>query len=205
MSHVITNVGGIYETRKTSDQAGAVYEPVPQEVQKDAVEFLNREAFSTPTWMLDRDLLARIEATEATQRIQALQTRALENLLEKDRIKRMIANEEANNNEAYTAMEMMTELRKGVFSELYNSKSTDAYRRNLQRSFVDVAASYVKELENRENDEVLKSDIMALMRGELNKLKTDINRRKNRVNDSLTKYHWEDLVARIDAAILTEA
>ncbi|HBT08495.1 MAG TPA: zinc-dependent metalloprotease, partial [Leeuwenhoekiella sp.] len=30
--HVITNVGGIYETRKTADQEGVVYEPVPESI-----------------------------------------------------------------------------------------------------------------------------------------------------------------------------
>ncbi|WP_300437817.1 zinc-dependent metalloprotease [Christiangramia sp.] len=205
LSHVVTNVGGIYETRKTSDQSGAVYEPVPANVQENAVEFLNKEAFSTPSWLLDQDLLGRIEASEVRERIQSLQTRALENLLEKDRLKRMIANEEVNGNQAYSVTEMMSDLRKGIFKELYNSEKSDAYRRNLQRSFVDVAASYVKELENRENDEVLKSDIMALMRGELNRLKNDINRRKNGAGHELTRYHWNDLIARIDEAILTEA
>jgi len=205
LSHVITNVGGVYETRKTSDQAGAVYEPVPANVQENAIEFLNNEAFRTPSWLLDQDLLGRIEASEVRERIQALQTRALENLLEKDRLKRMIANEEVNGNKIYTVTKMMTDLRKGIFSELYNAAKSDAYKRNLQRSFVDVAASYVKQLKNRENDEVLKSDIMALMRGELNRLKKDINSRKNRVNHDLTRYHWNDLIARIDEAILIEA
>lgn len=205
LSHVITNVGGVYETRKTSDQAGAVYKPVPANVQENAIEFLNNEAFRTPSWLLDQDLLGRIEASEVRGRIQALQTRALENLLEKDRLKRMIANEEVNGNKIYTVTKMMTDLRKGIFSELYNATRSDAYKRNLQRSFVDVAASYVKQLKNRENDAVLKSDIMALMRGELNRLKKDINSRKNLVNHDLTRYHWNDLIARIDEAILIEA
>lgn len=204
VSHVITNVGGIYETRKTSDQSGAVYKPVPAEIQKNAVDFLNREAFSTPSWMLNQKLLSRIDASVATKRIQSLQTRALENLLEKDRLKRMVANEDSEKTNVYTATEMLDDVRESIFSELYKSQSTDVYRRNLQRSFVDLAASYVKELENRENDEVLKSDIMALMRGELNQLKSDLNTRKNRVNHTLTKYHWNDLIARIDEAILTE-
>lgn len=205
ISHVVNNVGGVYETRKTSDQSGAVYEPVSEEIQQEAVEFLNKEAFASPQWLLHQDILGRIESSDVIERIQSLQTRALENLMDKERLNRMIANQEVNGDDAYTVMEMMKDVREGVFSELYSSKKTGAYRRNLQRSFVDVAASYVNELENRENDEILKSDIMALMRGELNKLKTDINRRKDRVNHALTKYHWNDLVARIDAAILTDA
>ncbi|TRO64149.1 zinc-dependent metalloprotease [Christiangramia sabulilitoris] len=205
ISHVITNVGGVYETRKTADQSGLVYEPVPEKIQKQAVEFLNKEAFTTPDWMLNQKLLGRIDASEAIDRIQGFQSKALENLLEKDRLKRMVLNNEMNANDTYTVTEMMKDIREGVFSELYNSQETDAYRRNLQRSFVDVAASYLNELEERKNDEVLKSDIMALMRGELNKLRSDLSKRKNSVNHELTRYHWKDLIARIDLATGTDA
>ncbi|MCH4821869.1 zinc-dependent metalloprotease [Gramella lutea] len=204
LSHVVTNIGGVYETRKTSDQAGVVYEPVPSDIQKNAVKFLNEEAFTTPNWMLNQDLLGRIEASEAIDRIQSIQTWTLERLLKKDRLKRMITNEEVNAKKAYSSVEMMEDVRKGIFSELYNSRKTDAYRRNLQRSYVDIASAYLKELKERENDEVLKSDIMALMRGEMEQLKADINRRKNRVDHQLTRFHWNDLLARIDAATLNE-
>ncbi len=203
ISHVVTNVGGVYETRKTSDQEGAVYEPVPEDMQRKAVKFLNEEAFTTPQWLLNQDVLERIEASGAIERVQALQTRALENVLEKDRLRRMIANEEVNGNKAYTVIELMNDLRKGVFSELYSAKRTDGYRRNLQRSYVDAAAAYVNELDKMEDEEILKSDIIALMRGELQGLRNDINRRRNATSHSLTKYHWNDLIARIDAALAT--
>ncbi|MFV8226214.1 zinc-dependent metalloprotease [Christiangramia aquimixticola] len=202
ISHVITNVGGIYETRKTADQGGSVYEPVPKNIQKQAVSFLNKEAFTTPQWMLDENLLGKIESTKVVDRIQSLQTRALENLLNKDRLKRMVNNEESNTKESYAVVEMMRDLRKGIFKELYTSKQTDAFRRNLQRSYVDIAASYLEELENGKDREILKSDIMPLMRGELSHLKKDLNGRKYNIRHALTRYHWEDLVARIDAVLL---
>ncbi|SKB75635.1 protein of unknown function [Salegentibacter holothuriorum] len=205
VSHVVTNVGGVYETRKTSNQDGVVYENVPKKKQEDAVEFLVEEAFTTPNWLLNQEILNRIEATGAIDRVQSLQTRALNNLLEEDRLNRMIANEEVNGNEAYTAVNLMQDLRKGIFSELYKRNKVDAYRRNLQRSYVDIASEYLKKLNAEDNDALLKSDILPLMRGEMQSLKRDINRRKSGVNHSLTQYHWEDLIARIDAALDIES
>ena len=205
ISHVITNVGGVYETRKTADQNGVVYTPVPENIQADAVEFLNKHAFTTPDWLLDQNILDRIEASGAIERIQSLQTRSLENLLDEDRLNRMVENEQMNGKEAYSAVELMDALRKGIFSELYNSEETDAYRRNLQRSYVDAAAAYVQELKAEEKDEIIKSDIVALMRGELEQLRRDLNARKNRTRDSLTRYHWNDLIARIDIALSVES
>ncbi len=169
--HVITNVGGVYETRKTSDQEGIVYTPVPKDIQKNALKFLNQNAFNTPEWLLDTDILNRIEASGAIERIQNLQTRSLKYLLDEDRIKRMISNEQMNSQDAYTAVNMMDDLRKGIFSELYAGKEVDAYRRNLQRSFIDEAAGYVQKLKSQEDQKILKSDIIALMRGEMQAIK----------------------------------
>jgi len=39
MGHVTKNVGGIYETFKSVEQNGNVYEPTPKSLQKDAVAF----------------------------------------------------------------------------------------------------------------------------------------------------------------------
>jgi len=204
-SHVVANVGGVYETRKTSNQDGVVYENVPKKKQEEAVNFLVEEAFTTPDWLLNQEILKRIEASGAIDRVQNLQTGALNSLLDEDRLNRMIANEEVNENKAYTAVSLMEDLRKGIFSELYNRKKVDAYRRNLQRSYVDIASEYLKKLNAEDNQALLKSDIMPLMRGEMQTLKRELNRRKSGVNHSLTQYHWEDLIARIDAALDVES
>ncbi|PKD15864.1 zinc-dependent metalloprotease [Salegentibacter salinarum] len=204
-SHVVANVGGVYETRKTSNQDGVVYENVPKKKQEEAVNFLVEEAFTTPDWLLNQEILNRIEASGAIERIQGLQTRALNSLLDEDRLYRMIANEEVNENEAYTAVSLMEDLRKGIFSELYSRNKVDAYRRNLQRSYVDIASEYLKKLNAEDNEALLKSDILPLMRGEMQTLKRELNRRKSGTNHSLTQYHWEDLIARIDAALDVES
>ncbi len=205
VNHVITNVGGVYETRKTADQDGVVYTAVPKEKQEAAVQFLNENAFTTPHWLLNQEILDRIEFAGAIERVQKLQDQAVTRLLEEERLKRMIENQQVNGSAAYTPLEMLNDVRKGIFEELYGSKPVDAYRRNLQRSYVDAAAAYVEALEEKKDEAIIQSDIVALMRGELQRLKRDINNRKNRVSDQLTRYHWNDLVARIDAAMDVES
>lgn len=205
IGHVTTNVGGVYETRKISNQEGVVYQAVPKLMQQKAVDFLIKNVFSTPHWLLDQDLLQRIEPTGATERIQRLQSRALEDLLDEGRLKRMISNEQVNTDKVYSVVQLMRDLRKGIFSELYKGQKTDVYRRNLQRSFVDIASDYVTAIEEqRRNEDLLKSDIIALMRGELEKLKRDMLQRKGNFSDQLTQFHWNDLIARIDAAFDTD-
>ncbi len=205
VSHVVANVGGVYETRKTADQEGTVYTHVPKEKQEAAIEFFNTHAFSTPDWLLDKELLTRIEPTGAIERVQSLQSRALNDLLDEDRLQRMITNEQVNGREAYTAVEMMNDLRKGIFEELYRSQEVNAYRRNIQRAYVDAAAGYVQNLKKEESDEVASTDVIALMRGDLEQLRRDLRSRRNRTNDQLSVYHWNDLIARIDAALDVDA
>ena len=54
--HVGTNVGGVFIHPKTYDEEGLVYTPVPRERQQAAVDFLNRELFNTPAWLIDRNI-----------------------------------------------------------------------------------------------------------------------------------------------------
>ena len=56
MGHVTANIGGVYEYYKTSNQEGAVYSHVAKSHQKNALQFINKELFSTPTWMIDNNI-----------------------------------------------------------------------------------------------------------------------------------------------------
>ena len=135
----------------------------------------------------------------AQRALESLQNSALRGLLSVNRLNRMAENAENNGTDAYTPMELMTDLRTGIFSELYRGQKTDAYRRNLQRSFIDIASDYIKK-EKANDEEILKSDVSALMRGTLSRLRNDLRNRKNATSDGMSRLHYEDLIARIDMA-----
>ena len=198
--HVTANVGGIYETRKTSNQAGVVYEHVPASIQRKAVAFLNDHAFTNHEWLLNKEIIQRIEDDGAIDRVKSLQVRALSSLLDEDRLLRMVENESLNGNDAYSPLEMLEDVRTGIFSELYRGQAVDAYRRNLQRTYVELASNTIAELEAEENrnDDVIISDVIPLMRAELEQLKSDISSRRYRTSDKMSRIHWNDLLARID-------
>ncbi|MDX1665834.1 MAG: zinc-dependent metalloprotease, partial [Saprospiraceae bacterium] len=52
IGHVVTNVGGVIEVRKTADQEGPVYHPVDAGQQSRAMTWLLDHAFTTPDWLL---------------------------------------------------------------------------------------------------------------------------------------------------------
>ncbi|TXK74597.1 zinc-dependent metalloprotease [Mesonia sp. HuA40] len=211
MGHVTANIGGIYEHYKTYDQEGAVYTHVDKEKQKRAMAFLQQHLFTTPDWMLDKEIFNKIEYDGSVERIRAYQVRTLNNLLDFGRMARLIENENINEN-AYGLLDMMTELRTGIFSELAQGKTIDVYRRNLQRAYVDRMQYLMTEKQNKipsrlrswinqSGINVAQSDIRPVVRAELNNLNRQAQRAISRTSDRMSRYHLQDLVERIDAIL----
>ena len=202
MGHVSNNIGGVYQYNKTYDQEGAVFIPVPKERQEESMQFLQDQLFTTPEWMIDNNILNKIENNGNVERIRGLQVRTLENVLDFGRLGRMIENETLNGKEAYTLTEMMNDLRSGIFSELRSGKKIDTYRRNLQRAYVDRLEYLLTEEQSGRRSatsvNVSQSDIRAIARAELNTLKRSVRSAIGRTGDALSRYHLQDLMERID-------
>lgn len=192
--HVTTIVGGVYEDNKTSDQAGVIYTHVSKTKQKNAVKYLNDELFNTPSWLINKSIIDRTESSGVSDRIKNIQARTLNGLLNDARIIRMVDNETLNGSKAYTVLSMMSDLRKGVWAELYSRKSIDTYRRNLQRAHI----SRLGTLMSKGTDI---SDIKSVVRGELNRIKSDTKKAIASAPNTMTRYHLQDVVERIDTIL----
>ena len=139
MTHVAVVVGGVYRHEKYPDQAGVIHSAVPRARQADAVRFLNEQAFATPAYFFDPDILRRIEPTGFVERVRARQTALLAMLFQDARLSRL-AEQQATlpRGSAYALADLFRDVRRGLFSE-YGAAApvVDAYRRNLQRAFVE--------------------------------------------------------------------
>ncbi|WP_425628743.1 zinc-dependent metalloprotease [Cellulophaga lytica] len=204
MGHVSNNVGGVYENYKTYDQEGAVYTHVPKEKQKRAVQFLHKQLFSTPTWLIDNNILNKIENAGAVERIRSTQSRTLNNLLNTGRMARMIENEALNGSKAYNLTTMMSDVRKGIWKELSTGRSIDTYRRNLQRAYVDRMEYLMTEDPKASRFgtavNVSQSDIRAVVRAELQTLVRSV--KSAAANSSgIRRAHLKDIQERIEAIL----
>jgi hypothetical protein len=166
--------------------------------------FLNEQLFETPEWLIDKDIIARTEFNGVTERIRGIQERTLNNILELTRMMRMIDNETLNGSNAYTLMSMMTDLRNGIWSELNRGRAIDAYRRNLQRAHVERLAELMKS-ENvngrRGRVTVKQSDIIPVVRGELNRIQRMAQNAIGNAPNTISRYHLRDIVERIDEVL----
>ena len=210
MGHVSNNIGGVYEHYKTYDQEGAVYTPVSKAHQKKCMNFLQEQLFTTPEWMIDTDILSRVEGSGALERIRALQAGTLNNLLQVGRMARLIEHETLYGSEAYPLAEMMYDLRRGIWSELRTGASIDTYRRNLQKAHID-RLEFLMTAENqrgstrgwgwRTSVNTSQSDIRSMARAELNRLKTDISNGLKRNPRGMSRYHLQDALERINTIL----
>ncbi|CAL1520488.1 hypothetical protein MMC2321_04253 [Chitinophaga sp. MM2321] len=203
MGHVAKNVGGIYETPKTVEQPGAVYEYVPKSIQKEAVQFLNQQLFTTPKWLINQDLLSRIGMNGITL-ISSRQTPILERIMSVRTLNKLIAGEAAlGAANAYQANQLLSDLKKGIFTEIYTHKPIDVYRRNLQRTYVENLSKLVAppaptgsmSFGSSQTDASM-SDAAGIGRAQLTALRADL-RAAAGSGDTMTRYHIQDMIARI--------
>lgn len=212
MGHVSNNIGGVYEHNKTYDQEGAVYTPVNKEHQRNCMKFVQDQLFKTPEWMLDQDLFNKIEYSGSVERLRSIQVRTLNNMLGLGKMARLIENETANGNEAYTLTAMMRDLRNGIWSESRNGSKIDTYRRNLQKAHIDRLA-YLMTAENQKKRpdfggyqkstvvNTSQSDIRSVARAELNTVKRTAKNAISKTSDTMSRYHLQDVIERINMVL----
>ena len=211
LGHVTTNIGGIYQFFKNSNQKGAVYTHVNKNHQKNCVKFLNKHLFLTPNWLIEKNILNKIEFAGITNRIRSLQSSNLNNLLDFGRLARMIENEALNGLDAYTLKEMMNDLKNGVWFELKNNAKIDIYRRNLQKLYINRLGYIMKnEQEVRSGSywsnyttriKVDVSDIRSTTLGILLNLKKELSKSIKKYSDPAIKNHLTYCIGLINNAL----
>ena len=209
-NHVATIVGGGSVQYKAGGQAGAVYTPMPKARQEEAVRFINEEVFRTPQYLIVPEIASRIEAGGMVSRINGAQSRVLNNLLDDGRLNRLIEQEALNSRTAYPLADLLDDVRRGVFGEIYGNGApdADAYRRELQSDLITLLGRKLNpppvnpQLAAQAAQfgiviPVLSEDARSHVRGTLVTLRTDIQRAIPRTSDRATRLHLQGAASRI--------
>ena len=91
--HVIRLVGGVNETLMNKGQDNTPYKNVPKSKQLNALNFLERHLWTTQNWLMDKNLLSKMEDHDALKLIQGLQRAALNRMLSQGKLNRMLSNQ----------------------------------------------------------------------------------------------------------------
>jgi hypothetical protein len=207
LRHVAIIVGGAQAQEKYAGQDGIRYRPWPRARQKDAVRFLNENAFATPAFLLQDDILRKIEVEGALRRINTAQAGILTTLFNDRRLERLeeFAALDNSDGQAYSLAEMLADVRQGIWSELDKPQvSIDAFRRELQRSYLAAVKAKITPtapqlpsglppgLAQQFGPARATSDIQAAFRSELRALDASIQRALPHTSDRMIRAHLED-------------
>ena len=190
IGHVLSNIGGIYETPKVASQPGPVYEMVPVQLQRDAMKFIKDHVLRTPTWLVDTMILARV-GDSPTQTIARSQDRVLNYLLNTNTVSKLVVNEAMYGQRAYRLINYFNDIDATMWTELKEEKPIDLYRRNLQRSYVEALIS----LSNKNGKEY--RDAGPIAKNKLVEIHTMIKKGKRKIKDPMSEYHLNFLEKRL--------
>ena len=212
MSHVAKYVGGIMETPKMVEEKGPVYEVVSKAKQREAVEFLNKQLFATPSWLINKDIFDKT-GINAISTVSSLQDNILNRLLATRSLSKLIDAEAEQGPGVYTIIDLFSDLKKGIWTELPARSKIDVYRRNLQKSYVSILSDLLNPPKSSGSGIVImvlgggsttsteKSDIVSVVRAHLSALRSEIKAALGGINDPMSRYHLQDLVTRIDNSL----
>ncbi len=215
MGHVAAIVGGAYTQQKYG--TGPRFTPLERERQSEAVRYLNTTAFHVPDMFLNDEILRRIEPNGVVTRFRTQQQRVLNSLLSQARLERLVEFEAMADRpaDAYTMADLMSDLRDGVWGELDDGTvRIDAYRRNVQRAFLDVVDQRLHPSEEELNRPATSfrpaatppwgSDIRGVMRAELADIDDLAEGALGRAGDGMTRIHLRDIRAEIARILKTD-
>jgi len=213
MGHVAKNIGGVYENPKSVEEAGVVYETTPAATQKEAMDFLDRQLFTTPMWLVDNGILSDIGSNGLTVVYRA-QDAVLNRIATERTLNKLLVAEAKDGASAYKITDFFADMQGIIFRELKTNAPIDMYRRNLQKLYVDklidivapapdpAASAAVAALGGRRGGGSLEqTDVLSVTKAQLRAIKALVDTAATGTTDAMSKYHLQDLSDRITAAL----
>lgn len=161
--HVMTNIGGLYiDNASFSDNFNSI-SFVEREKQEKSLDFLIKEAFTFPSWLLDNEIIDNvIPMVETPEGYMIAYSPMLIykhnlsffiwDLMDSERFGRMIYNESKNKSKAFTVIEMFSRIHNHIFANTIKNNNLSVSDRLIQRCFVDaLVISIAKNYEVKDN------------------------------------------------------
>ena len=196
MSHVLKNVGGVYYTVRNEEDPGEVYTPTPVSLQKEALAFFNAQLFTTPYWLLDRNVTDKVGEPVEPDFVEDLQVKVLNSLLDIGRFNLLLANaRQFGPQRTLQIDEYLSIIHEGIWKDLHapGSITIDPYLRNLQKSYVGALMDILTSVKPEDSE----TDVYSLFKADMIHLQKEIAQALPRVTDPMSRYHLEDLETRI--------
>lgn len=226
-NHVMANIGGIYLNNTVYGDGKESYQPVPTNLQKDALDYLIKNAIMPQEWLFTPNIIDKVFAVRdapdgeryyspvSLQRVY--QTKMIYSLLETDRLMRITENEvlAEGKEEVFTEQYLFDTLFEAIFKKTKRNKSLNKFNRITQKNYIDVLTIDRNKLLKKTKENTISSensknfknvhfsynprvsDASTSKRAALEEILKLLHKKKNR-GDKATKAHYRDLISRIE-------
>lgn len=196
--HVMMYIGGVYQTPKTVEQQGVVYEYVEKEKQQEAVKFIIDNYLNEPQWLFNDIIYAKIGLNYADV-ASKITGNIVRRLLQDYRfISLLEAENTLGEDKIYTVEQYFDDLNNAIFSESSSNRKLSMYARLLQKSYIDHLLNIMPTLKkDATNSTVVIGynpavyDMGGLVLYQLQKLQKQLEKAKS--NDMVTNAHYKYL------------
>lgn len=132
LGHVIRNIGGKFKNYKTIDESGDVYTDVPKSRQVRALDFIDKNVFNEPVWLIDVPYINRIypNKKDVTQLIGVYTVR---NLLSRGY---------NDMNDSYPYSEFLQDMTDRLFKKVFAGGQLSEYDQLLESTYVTTLCRY---------------------------------------------------------------
>ena len=210
LGHVTKNIAGSYHTVRVNGEAGLTSETTPYAKQKSAVQFLNDYLFTTPLWLNNASITNKLNVNFGFE-LNSLQQTSIDAVITRNRLSRMLTDEQEGKGKKYTITELFGDLDKGIFKEEMTGKNVDFYRRNMQKLYVYrllVQGFYNMDMSQINANNTFRftvTDINALIRNELRTQQQLFKKAlQNAGLNKVTKLHLQEMITMIDNKFTAE-
>ncbi|WP_091495277.1 zinc-dependent metalloprotease [Flavobacterium phragmitis] len=196
--HVLKNIGSNYITKRTVDEKGAVFQPVPKAKVKAAVDYVGRQLFVAPLWMYPQEL-DKLIPLKTSEQISDQQNQVLNMLLSSGMLYN-ISQKAIQFEGAYTVPEFLNDLQQTVWVQFSGDEKQDFYRRSLQRGYIEKMGMLLlpKETEpGKALNTAQRSDVRLYAKQHLVKLRAEVVKLMNSAT-GINKDHFEAILIEID-------
>ena len=181
--HVLSLIGGIYDTPHNENQKGVTrFVNVDSKKQMEALSFLEKNLWNTQNWLMKSEMISQIKGEGVLNSIQGLQIGALNRLLNTDKLNRILSSKQTLKGDALSVNELIENLFETLIKKPANP---DVSEQRLQLYFVERIDMLMKE-----------KDINPTIKSFLVQVKNDIYsfaKRKSRLSNVLSKSHYKYL------------
>lgn len=208
LNHVMTNIGGVYVTPVICGMESKRFESVPEEVQLESMDFLKRHVFTTPKWLFPSIVLDNISADNTVDYILAIQTKVIASLLSQERLSRLKPSEGSE----FNWFKLLNGLNNIIFDIEIIGKQPDVFQRNLQWIYINSLLELYSKTERSTplsriimvstTKDLLDTDLNTAIRKSLAEICVKISGIKKHRVDSLVKFHYDEMIARINRELI---